>query len=497
MAIAMIRLILSIVLMSCITFSSTTMAGQSIPDYLFKYTGKYGVSFKDLHFVNDTVCPDPNFSKENLKEFSADNKNHCHELMIRVYYPTLLKTYSGTPYYRPIINAEQHILNAKPTIKSGDVDQLSKIKSHTIENVPIVKNGQFPVLLFMSGLGGVTQLYENLLTQLVSHGYIVVGINSVFVNGDIALPNNRVVSMVDVQSWDVVTQKTIPILERDIAFVYKKIRDTPQDVVFKSMDLKRMGALGHSFGGRAIANVVNQHKKWFQALATLDMEVHMGSFEPTNPMIMPPCMHIISAYWRSAFNWQDLHYPLNKNGYLVTLSPSRNDKHYSYHMNFTDLSTLQYMPAYQASMEYDHSRLAIAEEVIIKMDEKVLKRTQFDRPTYLLVKNENVWKVFYYEPGKKPVDISLETIPGLQSMLDHLPTTLTELERVPIKETIHAYHQRFGNFLGKGNGYQITKALNLYLVEFFNAFLKDEKNIFINCVPLTSNTYLECGPGIF
>lgn len=60
--------------------------------------------------------------------------------------------------------------------------------------------------------------------------------------------------MINPQSWDVVTQKTIPIMEQDIGFVYKKIHDTTQDAVFKSMDLKYIGALGHSFGGRAIAN---------------------------------------------------------------------------------------------------------------------------------------------------------------------------------------------------------------------------------------------------
>lgn len=492
----MVRLILNSIFMGCITFSHITNAAQPIVDYLAKPSGKYGVAFKELHWINDSICPDPNFSKKHQKDFSPGNEKYCHELMIRIYYPTPLKTYRGTPYYQPIINAEQRALKAKPSVKREDIEKLAQLKSHTVENAPIVKKVRFPVVLFISGLGGVSQLYENFITQLVSHGYIVVGINSVFINGDIVLPNNKIVSMVEAQSWDVVTKKIIPVLEQDIAFVYKKIHDTAQDVVFKSMDLKHIGAIGHSFGGRAIANVVNRHEKWFQALATLDMEVHMGSFESKSSI--PPSMHIISAYWKSAFNWLDLHYRLNKSGYLVTLSPSKNDIHYSYHMNFTDFSTLQYMPAYQVSMGYDHSKLTVGEDVIIKAHGESLKLTEINRPLYLIVKNKNVWKVFYYEPGKESIIINLETIPGLQAALDNLSKTrLKEPELIPIKKIIHAHHLHFGNYLGNGDGLQITKALNLYLMDFFNTFLKDGKNPFKDCVPLTRNTVLECGPGIF
>ncbi|KTD60909.1 isoform II [Legionella santicrucis] len=224
-----------------ILLSHTVLAAQPITDYLLKPSGRYGVSFKDLHWVNSNVCPDPNFSKRNKNDFSSGNKKYCHELMVRIYYPITSKNYNGAPYYRPLIKTEQDILKTKFGVKTKDIETLSGLKSHTIENTPIIKNTKFPVLLFISGLGGVAQLYENMITELVSHGYIIVGINSVFINGDIILPNNRIVSMVDPQSWDIVTQKTIPILEQDIAFIYKQIHKATQDVVFKSMDLKHNG----------------------------------------------------------------------------------------------------------------------------------------------------------------------------------------------------------------------------------------------------------------
>jgi hypothetical protein len=492
----MIRPILSIFFI-CLIFSHSVLAGQPITEYLLKPTGKYGVSFKNLHWIDDIMCPDPNFSKEHQKDFDANNEKFCHELMVIIYYPTPLNTDSGTPYYRPIVNAEQTVLRTKSVVKSEDIEAISQLKSHTIENAAIVKNSRFPVVLFNSGLGGSTPMYENTITQIVSHGYIVVGINSLLINGDIALPDNRVVSFVDPESWDVVTKKTIPTMEKDIEFVYKKIHDETQDSLFKSMDLKHVGGLGHSFGGRAIANVASTHKGWFKALATLDMEVHMGSFEPKN--YMAPSMHIINSYWKSAFSWQNLRYPLSKNGYLVTLSPSKNDTHYSYHMNFTDFSTLQYMPAYQASMAYDNAKLAAGEDVIIKfIDTGSDKLTNVSRPVYLIVKNKNDWGISYYEPGKEAVPFNFQNIPGLKSALENLPKTQPqESELTPVKKMIHAYHQRFGNNLGNGDGFKITESLNLYLLDFYNTFLKNEKNPFKDCAPLSKNTYLECGPGMF
>ena len=263
------------------------------------------------------------------------------------------------------------------------------------------------------------------------------------------------------------------------------------------MDLNHIGGIGHSFGGRALANVANRHTQWFQALITLDMEVHMGSFKPKNTL--PPAMHVISAYWRSMFDWQNLKYWLNQNGYLVTLAPNLKNIHYSYHMNFTDLSTLHYLPAYQAFIAYNHLRLSKGEDLIIKNKEETVGELKVSRPLYLIIKKGNSWSLFYYEPGKRAVEISMEDrIAGLKTALNRSPQTpLKASDLIPIKKMIHVYHQGYGNFLGRGNGEQIIKSLNVYIVDFFNTFLKKENNPFKHCVALTHDTYMECGPGVF
>lgn len=469
------------------------MANQSIDSFLLRPSGKYGVAFKDLHWINNNICPDPQFSEKNKNDFSHDNKRYCHELMIRVYYPTALNSYAGSLYYRPTIDVEKATLKSVPDMTSISIDQLSQLKSHTIKNAPPVKNKKFPVVLFSPGFGVQTQLYENIITELVSHGFIVIGINSVFIDGDIELPDGHIVRTI-LHNRSEAANKITPILEQDISFVYKEIHAKIQNKVFKSMDLNHIGALGHSIGGRAIANVVNQHKDWFQALITLDM----ASYKANDSLMQfkIPYMHIISAYWKSYFNWP-LHYQLGKNGYLVTLSPSAKDQHYSYHLNYTDFSTLQYLPAYLASMTYEQSKLAAGEDVIIQMNlPKENRMNKINRPCYVIVKPHNTWRMFYYEPGKKYNEIDIQMVSGLHAALNNLPLIkqIASSDIAKIKNIVDAYHQQYGNYLGKGNGIEITKAINEYVFKFFNYFLKDIKDeSFKNCMKISDNTYIECG----
>ena len=205
---------------------------------------------------------------------------------------------------------------------------------------------------------------------------------------------------------------------------------------------------------------------------------------------------MISSYWKSLFNWP-IRYQLGKAGYSVVLSPSEKDKHYSYHMNFSDFSTLQYLPAYQAFMAYGRSKLAVKKDLIIQTT--LPKNTDFkniNKPTYLIVKSKNIWTVFYYEPGKEMNKIDVEMIPRLQPALNNLPKLkqLTKFDRLFIKNIVNDYHQQYGSQLGKGNGLKITKAIDSYLLNFFNHFLKNKTSTpFEKCIKISKNTVIECG----
>jgi dienelactone hydrolase len=336
------------------------------------------VGYKDIHWINDSLCPDPVYSDKTQHDFSKNNIKHCHEIMARIYYPVTKQEFKSD-YYAPFIKSAADNLKKQGNFSSTELSELKNIKSVTIPNATIIPKQQFPVLLFSPGFGMQTQIYENIITNLVSHGYIVIGINTIFVNGDISLPNGHVVKAAIPKSRHEAAKKFLPIQIEDLNFVYKKIHEQQNDEIFSSMDLKHIGAFGHSVGGRTVANVLDKHPDWFQAAATLDIAQYENKIVQTYRL---PVMHMLSAYWESFFSWP-IQFNLGKNNYVIVLSPSLTDLHYSYHLNYSDFSTIQYLPIFQTYLTED--KLKRFRKVDIKVQQKKLTSSEEQQVKSLLM----------------------------------------------------------------------------------------------------------------
>ena len=75
-------------------------------------------------------------------------------------------------------------------------------------------------------------------------------------------------------------------------------------------------------------------------------------------------------------------------------------------------------------------------------------------------------------------------------------TDYSTLQYLPAEQIALAYYkqQKIKPFFGVGNGWEITRSINTYLLVFFNTYLKGENNVsFKKCDPLTENTILKCG----
>ena len=65
-------------------------------------------------------------------------------------------------------------------------------------------------------------MYENSITNLVSHGYVVVGINNLFINGYTALENGHIVSVTT--DYSIQTKLNMRVyLQKNGEFIYNKI----------------------------------------------------------------------------------------------------------------------------------------------------------------------------------------------------------------------------------------------------------------------------------
>lgn len=326
--------------------TSALVTGSAKNNYLSKPTGQYGVGFEDFHWINQNICPDPFFNGKNKNDFSPGNSNYCHEVVVRIYYPTTDHHKPFAFYYRPFIEQrEQDILSQLPNIPKNQIAQLRDIKSFSIEKAEIFKGKNFPVLLFSPGGGYPAELYENFITNLVSNGYIVLGINTPFVNF-VELPNGHLVKLGNTNGDADVEKISVPLQSNDLIYVYHKIYSLHHsDALFFSMDLKNIGLFGHSMGARVLADVSHTHPSWFQAAVTLD--IGFDSTNASRKKFNIPFMHAICAS-RKSEPPSPIRFELGKNGYLVVFSPNEQNHDYSQHINFSDLSTLQYLSAFQA-----------------------------------------------------------------------------------------------------------------------------------------------------
>jgi len=332
--------------------------------YLAEPTGKYGVGFQDFHWVNKNAGVDP-FYNGNNDDFSPDNQeNHYHEIVARIYYPTAEHGISA--YYKPEIQFYQNAFNAFMKvygfITPEQIQELGSLKSYSMPSASIINDKKFPVLLFSPGYSATSQHYENLITELVSQGYIVVAISSTFIN-PVELSNGHIVQFIPyngttaAEVLEDIDKRFIPLQEADLSFVFNEIYILHNsNPIFSTMDLSHIGAFGHSLGGKTVADVAHAHPEWFQAAASLDL--HPDTDGASVAPFKIPFMHEIAAARNVPSKWTGpskyIHnFSLGENGYLVTLSPNEKDWDYSQHDDFSNTSTYQFMPVFQIVYDWD------------------------------------------------------------------------------------------------------------------------------------------------
>ena len=188
---------------------------------------------------------------------------------------------------------------------------------------------------------------------------------------------------------------------------------------------------------------------------------------------------------------------------MVGISPNEQNTTYSQHMNFSDFSTLQYLPAYKAF--FDHSKeqqIATGFNLKLVSHEPTKKDiAAFHKTTYVLYKQNNKWQFYCINSQIPaiPIYFDINMVDGLSVALFALPNKpidqLSNPEIEPIKKIVTSLNSTRATMLGTGNGWEITDSINTYLVQFFNTYLKGEENpAFKKCIPLHKDTYIKCGP---
>ena len=228
--------------------------------------GPYGIGTLTYHWV-DT---------DRQEVFSSD-PNAPRELMVQVWYPARNASLSPrAPYIRDsdeVATAVARLHN----LPFFSLQHLRYVTTNAADSVPVADDKPgYPVLIFLEGLTGYRQMNTFQVEELVSQGYIVVGIDQPGAAAAVVFPDGHQIAGLSKAHMDPLTGQSvspaetapqlnghvfndgiIPYFAQDVPFTLDQLaamnKSDPSGILTGKLDLEHTGIFGVSFGGIVVA----------------------------------------------------------------------------------------------------------------------------------------------------------------------------------------------------------------------------------------------------
>jgi len=209
-------------------------------------TGPYSVG-RTLFDWTDPKRDDP---------YSAAIGEH-RELMVWLWYPATVSPQSKPAEYIPAAWASQ--LPWRPVTLPG------RIRVHAVADAPLAASQQpYPVLVFSTGVGNLPSDDTSLIEDIVSHGYVVLGITNTYSAPAVRFSGGRVADLLAAASFprgprqaiQSAGNRMVKVWAADIGFAIDNLAgmdSNPKSRFYGHLDLGRIGLFGQAFGGAASA----------------------------------------------------------------------------------------------------------------------------------------------------------------------------------------------------------------------------------------------------
>jgi pimeloyl-ACP methyl ester carboxylesterase len=244
--------------------------------------------------------------------FSPD-KNAYRELMAQVWYPAKKSPSSSYARYIQDPDAVTTALAKLHHFPDSSLSYLKYVTTNAIESAPIADDSpNYPVLIFLEGLTGFRQMSTFQIEELVSHGYIVVGLDQPGVAASVAFPDGHQIAIVGLfsQIQSLIQQSTdpvetapqfngqtfedgiIPYFAQDVSFTLDQLasinQSDPRHILTEKLDLQHIGVFGMSLGGMVGGEAC---LKDLRIKSCLIMDVEMTA-DVVQRGLQQPCMWI-------------------------------------------------------------------------------------------------------------------------------------------------------------------------------------------------------------
>lgn len=328
-------------------------------------SGPYAVGTVTYHWT-DTNRP----------ELFSTDPNARRELMVQIWYPTQ-KVSSSTP--APYLQTAEAVATAEARLHSWPsflIKQLAYVQTHSSESAPIAANKpSYPVLIYLEGFTGYRQMTTFQVEELVSHGYIVVGLDQPGAAATVVFPDGHQIAIGEgavppVPQMELLINQSfapatttptlngqampngiIPYFAQDVSFVLDQLvflnTTDPQGILTGKLDLVHTGIFGISLGGAVGAEACVKDPR-IKACLIEDVAmpadvVQTGLQQPTMFITRPAAT--IELERQTAGGWPEaaiiqtlatmraVYTSLQRDGYYVQVPGA-------YHIDFTDLNLL-------------------------------------------------------------------------------------------------------------------------------------------------------------
>ncbi len=207
------------------------------------------------------------------REVFSPDKQMRRELMAQVWYPAKKGSSSSHAPYLPDAGAVATALARLHNFPDFVLNHLKYVTTNAAESVPVADDQpSYPVLIFLEGLTGYRQMNTFQVEELVSHGYIVVGIDQPGAAASVVFPDGHHIAGLSKTQIDPLIYQSlspaeqapqlfgqtfkdgiIPYFAQDVSFTLDQLASLntgdPKRILTGKLDLEHTGMFGISLGG--------------------------------------------------------------------------------------------------------------------------------------------------------------------------------------------------------------------------------------------------------
>lgn len=186
--------------------------------------------------------------------------NDRREVAAFLWYPATPTSRTRAPYFSDPSMLSASYRQRYPTIAS--------LRQHGFADAPVAPNAAaFPVLLFSPGGGSSVRSYLTIIEDLVSHGFVVLGVEASFEGFPVRLSDGHIATTAEFAFADPATEGRNRVDARalDLLFALRQLElvnaGSPASDLRGRLDLSRVGVFGHSRGGMAAAEACKREPR--------------------------------------------------------------------------------------------------------------------------------------------------------------------------------------------------------------------------------------------